>query len=771
MEGSRNRFAWASALSLSLIGVGGGFALPAFAQQADTGDPNPVSKDSSPVDPTVTDESKPVDATGAEDSGVTTIVVTAQKREEPLQDVPISIAVINAATLDSLEFNETTDLQYLVPGLSSPTQAGPRNFGFFVRGVGTTTFSSETIEPSTGVVIDGVVLGQGGAALSDLPDIERIEVLRGPQGTLFGKNASAGIINIVTRRPSKAFEVRSSVSWSDPDDEQRYTAYVSGPMTDTLRYSLSGRLNRRDGYVKNVLDGREFNDRDDNGYRGKLEWEPSEKLRATLTGDWWHRDAECCIWTWERFGPPPNALEQMSLDAGIVTNRHNLKQNIDGDVFSDSKTYGSSLQVDYGVVANHTLTWISGWRTFKTRDGLDSDSSPVDILNTNFGDHTQRQFSQELRLTSPTGQFVEYVAGLYYFRTKVRSFTDQFFPTVPFPFFDRDVNVHAKTVNLAAFGQANVNLTEDFRLILGARTLREKQEVSKDRVDARLNLADEVAEEETDHQTIWRSGLQYDFTRRIMAFATVTRGFKAGGFDTNIAVQELRPVGPEKPRSYEVGLRTEWPDQNLTLNLTAFKADIKGYQTASRNSETLTFPISNGDADTKGVELDSSWQPLHGVDLVLGLAVAYTDAQWGSFTGAPCYAGQTAELGCISSVQDLTNERLPFAPEWSTNLTADYSRPITERLKLSTNLALSDRSKQVIGFPNSPDAVEHGYTLFNAAIGLGDLKDRWKLSVFGKNIGDEKYRSYSFNSGIGSAGFYRVHESRRIVGLGLDVAF
>ncbi|MGH8241241.1 MAG: TonB-dependent receptor, partial [Steroidobacteraceae bacterium] len=368
-----------------------------------------------------------------------------------------------------------------------------------------------------------------------------------------------------------------SSAW--PDAEQRVAGYVSGPTGDALRFSLSGRRNTRDGYVKNVFDGRELNDRDDFGFRGKLEWEPSEALRATLIGDYWKRDADCCIWTWERFGPPPGFTEQLALNAGVVPGRDNLKQNIDGDVFSDSSSYGSSLQLDYEMGGGYTLTSISAWRTFETRDGLDSDSSPLDILNVNYGDHTQRQISQELRLISPTGGFVDYVAGLYFFRSNVDSFTRQFFPTVPFPFFDRAVNVDATTRNVAAFGQADLNLTDELRLILGARVLREKQEVAKDRVDARLSLADSARAEETDDAVTWRTGVQYEFTHDVIAFATVTRGFKGGGFDSNIAVQGLRPVGPEEPTSYEIGLRTAWPQAGLTFNVTAFKAQINDYQT------------------------------------------------------------------------------------------------------------------------------------------------------------------------------------------------
>lgn len=741
----------ALALSLSVIGAGGGFAIPAYAQQ-----------------------------TGDEDAARTgEIIVTAQKREEALQDVPISIAVVGGETLDKLQLNAATDLQYVVPGLVSPAQSGPRNFGFFIRGIGTNTFSSETIEPSMAYVIDGVVMGQSGATLVDLPDIAHIEVLRGPQSTLFGKNASAGVINIVTRRPSDKLEFRAGISAARPNDDIHAYGYLSGPLSDTLRFSISGRRSVRDGYIKNLPDGRRFNNRDEYGFRGKLEWQPSDKLRATLIGDYWKSDANCCIWTVQRFatpGPPATAPFFFEAPAiailGMNPGRGNQFQTINGDVFANVKSYGTSLQLDYEIGGGHTLTSISAWRGFETLDGLDSDSSTDNFLDINFGKHDQDQISQELRLASPTGGVVDYVAGLYYFRQTVDSFTRQLFPPLFFlPFFNREVYVDVATRNMAAFGQANVHPIEGLTLTFGARWLTEKQTVGKSRTDTITLATDSARVRGKDDALTWRLGADYHFTPDIMAFASVTRGYKGGGFDSNIAVQALLPVGPERPTSYELGLRTAFPDAGLTLNLTGFYADIKGYQTASRDPIALTFPLTNGDAKTKGFEAELSWRPIKDRDFYLSGGVAYTDAKWGKFPGAPCAGGQSAAQGCIGGVQDLTGAPLPFAPKWAFNIGADYAQPIGGDLKLSGTLNYNYRSKQVIGFPNATDAIEPGYGLLSSAISLGDINDAWKVSVFGKNLTDEKFRTFAFNTTNGTLNQYRVYESRRIIGVAFDVAF
>jgi len=704
-----------------------------------------------------------------------TITVTAQKREESLQDVPISIDVVTGNTLDALHLNAATDLQYIVPGLSSPAQTGPRNFGFFVRGVGTTTFSSETIEPSTAFVVDGVVTGQPGAALVDLPAIERIEVLRGPQSTLFGKNASAGVINIITRRPSNTFELRAGVSWAGPDNDRHFYGYVSGPLGDTVRASLSGRRSVRDGYIDNLADGRELNNRNEFGFRGRVEWQPSSALRATLIADYWQTDSSCCIWTIERFGPAgfPGPVPPAYGFSDPAPGRENQIQNINGPLFTEASSYGVSLQLDWEIGGGHSLTSISAWRGFETLDGLDSDSTTDNFLDINFGDHDQDQISQELRISSPTGGFVDYVAGLYYFRQTVRSFTRQLFPTLTFlPFFNREVDVDVSTRNMAIFGQANFHLSDRLTATLGARLLDERQEVDKFRTDTITLATDSSTALGSDTALTWRAVLQYDFTPNVMAFASVTRGYKGGGFDSNIAIRELLSVGPERPTSYEAGLRAAFPRAGLTLNVTGFYADIRGYQTAARDSVTLTYPLNNGDARTRGIEAEATWRPIRNTNFNIVAGLVYTDAEWGDFPDAPCFAGQTLAEGCIGgAVQDLTGEPLPFAPKWAFNLGVDYSRPIGSNLSIGTTVNYNYRSQHMIGFPNAPDSLEPGYGLLSAAISLGNVEDRWRLSLFAKNLTDEHFRSYAFLSGGRTILMYRVYESRRIMGASLDVRF
>jgi iron complex outermembrane receptor protein len=705
------------------------------------------------------------------------IIVTAQKREERLQDVPISISVVSAETLDAFKLNEATDIQNLVPGVSLTNGAGPRSFGFFIRGIGTTSFSSESIEGSSAYVLDGVVMGQAGASLADLPDVERVEVLRGPQGTLFGKNASAGVISLTTVRPTAEWTARGSASWAKPDDERKVSGLLSGPISDSARFLVSARLNQRDGYVNNAFDGRKLNDRDDYGARAKLELTPTQNLSMLFIGDYWKRDAECCIWTIRRTGAAPSVIpEQQQIAAGIRFSDSNQAQNIDGPVLSDTKSYGASAQLDYEFGGGYTLTSISAWRRWDTIDGLDSDNSPNNLLNVNFADFRQRQWTQEVRVASPTGGKVDYVAGLFYFDSHVQSESTQLFATVPLPFFRRMVNNDATTENMALFGQANFHVTDKLTLIAGGRLLREEASADKIRRDVVFNLTDSASAEKSDDAIVWRGGAQYRFNDDVMAFATAARGYKGGGFDTNIGISTLPNVEPEEPLNFEIGLRTTLFDKRLTANFTAFKTKVDGYQTSARDPEQAIFYIRNAEADTRGVEFDLLARPLTEHDFTLGLSGAYVDAQWGNFRNAACFQGQTAAQGCVGGVQNLTDQQLPFAPEWTFNGFTSYSMPLAgDSHRLGLNLSASYRDTAFLQFPNSPFTIQSGYALLNAAVSFGASDRSWQVSLYGKNLADKEYVLLMFPTPFGAApgniSHFVPYEARRIVGLSLDVSF
>jgi iron complex outermembrane receptor protein len=707
-----------------------------------------------------------------------TVTVTAQKREERLQDVPVSVAVVSADSLGAFDLNQATDLAYLVPGVGVSNSAGPRSFGFFIRGVGTTSFASESIESSSAYVVDGVVTGQAGAALSDLPDIERIEVLRGPQGTLFGKNASSGVINVVTKRPSDTFGASLKASYSDPDNETKLAGYVTGPINNDVRYLVSARTNQRDGFVKNLVDGRDLNDRNDWGVRARIDLTAGENLDVSVIADYWKREADCCIWTLRSVGTPAAVGELEQIAAGAQLNEANDTQNIDGGVFSDVNTGGISAQADYRFGSGYTFTSISAFRSWHTVDGLDTDNRPVNTFNVNFADFKQLLYTQEFRITSPKEQFIDYVAGAFYYYSDVASESRQLQPLLTAAFSNRIWDVVATTENMAVFGQANVNFTDDFRLIVGGRYLREVGIAETFRVDPVNNLNQAFGPGNlTDEAALWRVGLQYDFTDDLSVFATATRGYKGGGWNAPAGASLLR-VEPEKPTNYEIGLRSVFPDAGVMLNVTGFYQTVDDYQVTARQPDNAgSFLLLNAaEVLTQGVEVEMIYRPIRATDLSFSGSLAYTDGKFDSFPTAPCYRGQNAATGCNGNIQDMSGKPLPYAPEWNVSLNSHYGMDLgASGLDLQFDLGLSYRTEAPANSPDDPSTYQDGYPIVNAAITLASSSNRWRASLFGKNLTDERFATRIFTTpsttGANAYAQYVPYEAQRVVGLSLEVNY
>lgn len=707
-----------------------------------------------------------------------TVTVTAQKREERLQDVPVSVAVISSEALGAFDLNQATDLAYLVPGVGVSNSAGPRSFGFFIRGVGTTSFASESIESSSAYVVDGVVTSQAGAALSDLPDIERIEVLRGPQGTLFGKNASSGVINVVTKRPSDTFGASLKASYSDPENETKLAGYITGPINNDVRYLVSARTNQRDGFVHSLADGRELNDRKDWGVRARIDLSAGENLDVSVIADYWKREADCCIWTLRSIGTPASVGELEQVASGAQFGEENDTQNIDGDVFSDVDTGGIAVQADYRFGNGYTFTSISANRSWHTVDGLDTDNRPVNTFNVNFADFKQLLYTQEFRVTSPKEQFIDYVAGAFYYYSDVASESRQLQPLLTTAFSNRIWDVIASTENMALFGQANVNFTDDFRLILGGRFLREVGIAETFRVDPRNNLNQAFGPGNlTDEAWLWRVGLQYDFTDDLSVFATATRGYKGGGWNAPAGASLLR-VEPETPTNYEIGLRSVFPDAGLMLNVTGFYQTVDDYQVTAREpSNTGLFLLLNAaEVLTQGVEVEMIYRPVLSTDLSFTGSLAYTDGKFDSFSTAPCYRGQTAAAGCNGNIQDMSGKQLPYAPEWNVSLNTHYGMDLgASGLDLMFDLGVSYRTEAPANSPDDPSTYQDGYPLINAAVTLASSSNRWRVSLFGKNLTDERFATRIFTTpsttGVNAYAQYVPYEAQRVVGLSLEMNY
>lgn len=290
------------------------------------------------------------------------IIVTAQRRAERLIDVPISVAVTTGDDLERLNLSSAADLQQVTPGLSLGDSNTPRGAGFRIRGVGTTVFA-DGIEQSVGTVVDGIPLARAGQGLADLADVERIEVLRGPQGLLFGRNASAGLINVITRRPTSDLSVIANASYASAD-ELRLGVSVAGPISGNLLGRLTGYINRRDGTITNITTGMDYNNRNEYGLRGQVVFEPSTAVEVILRGDWSERDNDANIWSVRRFATretdPRLTVPLLSSITGPIASGPGAREvNNRGAIFNSVKSYGGSGEINIDL-GDYTLTSLTG---------------------------------------------------------------------------------------------------------------------------------------------------------------------------------------------------------------------------------------------------------------------------------------------------------------------------------------------------------------------------------------------------------------------------
>ena len=388
------------------------FALPGTAYAQNAAEAQPV------------EEAQPAGDMPSEDvANGNEIVVTATKREQTLQDVPVAVTVTTAQTIERAHIRDIRDLSNLVPSLRVGERQNSANTNFFIRGFGNGA-NNAGIEPSVGVFIDGVYRSRSAAQISDLPDVDRIEVLRGPQSTLFGKNASAGVISIVTAKPKFEFGGNIEASYGN-FDAKVIKGVITGPISDTVALSLAGGLNKRDGWAHNVVTGTDTNDRNRWFVRGQALFESANGLRVRLIGDYGKIDEICCavvnVLTGARTGvltsPPING--QVNVPADAFADR--IYTNFDST--NHIKNYGVSGQIDYEV-GPLKLTSITAWRRSLTDANFDSDYTSADLLRgSNLGHVDLKTFTQELRATASIANTVDVLVGGFYFNEKVNQGT------------------------------------------------------------------------------------------------------------------------------------------------------------------------------------------------------------------------------------------------------------------------------------------------------------------------------------------------------------
>ncbi len=754
------------------------------------------------------------------ESDSTEIIVTAQKREENLQDIPLAVSVIGGEAIANNGGTTLENAQYLVPSLNFRKSGTTLNQALFLRGVGTINFSIAA-EPSVAAVLDGVVLSRAGEGFTDLFDVERVEVLRGPQGTLFGKNASAGVVSIVTKRPTDDFEATVEASYFTKS-EYRGRATINLPLGENLKSRVTAFYSEYDGNIRNTTLNRKVNGFKHYGVRGAIEANLGEAATFTLRGDWRKANDDCCA---EIIGTRPSNAAALALSGtGISGDRtRTVAQNL--LTATKEESWGVSLQGDIEL-GDHTLTSITsyrGWDNTEIRDGdwLDRPYVGINQLHDD-GPQTSKTFTQELRITSPTGKFLEYVLGAYYSkadsdRTFARSVvtcsastlaavapgltpcsTAPGASTITTPFGSADFGSSFK--NLALFGQATLNLSDNLRFIGGLRWTNDKLNVNHIR---RTTLAGPGIQPNFD-AGVYNNGLvatlpatgfvagasngipfrtstknsnfsgkaavQFDLSDDVMAYAGYTRGYKGPAYNIfyNLTTIGTGVIEPETADAFEAGLKNTLLDGALTVNIAAYYAKYNDYQANSPDfvAGVRTTRLTNaGSVTTKGFELDFLARPARNFTVNGGLA--YSKARVKEFRLPP--GADATQL--IPSGTPLAN-----APDWKASVGANYTVETGGFANVELGAQMAMQSDQIYELSPNPavrrGSTVDGYAIADASIALVQADDAWRVAFQVKNLFDKSFASSIVSGGPGGSYRYIIpREADRYFGLTARVNF
>jgi len=678
------------------------------------------------------------------------VIVTATKREQSVQEVPQAVQVLSADQLTSAGIHEFADLTRIAPSMVIKPAEHPVNASVSIRGIGTFAFSIG-VEPSVAVQVDDVPVAFQARAFADLSDVQRIEVLRGPQSTLYGKAASAGLINIVTFGPTESFEGNVHVLGTS-DSEFVGGLGFSGPIGDTLGYRISAQHTTFDGNVENLFSGENVNGRESTTVNGKLVWNPTDNFTATLGAN--YIDGDTTV------GRPfvrldPNALlrnnpalpNSVTLP-GVVADADNTDISNNFDAGTNYEGHGGSLKLEIGLPADLTLVSISSYDNFELHDLLDQDDTSAPTPS-NFQDGVfeSKQVTQEIRLLSSNDQPLRYTLGLYYGDTQL----DRDFFRGPFYSLARWIASSGSTQE-AIFGQADWEFIEGTTLTAGIR--HQQEDIDYTFLDIQNGNAF-FDGDATDKFETYRLGLQHQFTDDIMVYLAYATGHKGQTFDLttgfNLNRQLAGPVLPETSESYEIGARMQFFDHRLTVNTTVFDVHYDDFQAQGIEflpDGSFNFRLSNvGKVRTRGIEVDSV--AAVGEHLNLNASLAYVDAVIEEFPLGQCYPGQTAAQGCTGTParQDLSGERPPQAPEFKATAGFDYSRPFgSGSLQGVLQGAFVYQSAINYALSVDPQGAQGGYGITNLSVGVRDADRGYEVVAYVNNAFDKQYYANYANS-------------------------
>jgi len=718
-----------------------------------------------------------IDVAGAQQ--LEEIIVTATHRERSLQDVPLAVTAFSSVELGAAGIFDATTIALNVPGMAY-AEFSPGQALIAIRGI-TSADDGAGLDNSVALFLDGVYIGRQAGINFDMFDLERIEVLKGPQGTLFGRNAIAGAINVITSKPADELTGKIAATVGN-EGILRYQGLVSGPFSDAVSGKLVVNHREHDGFVRNTHLGKDVQDEDYTSVRGQLKMN-SDRSEWLLSADFWDDDRG-------DMGRAPIAngnFDYLGTATALGAGRPGTSAS-PTDGFTKREGSGASLQGDIEF-GSGVLTSITGFRTTETDWEMPSIGAPAgggfDLSAGNFGadviDDIEEEidtFSQELRWTSTTDGSIEYVAGLYYF-TEDTERQEQFridvntTATGQFTVGNEYTKTENETTSTAAYGHANWSMNDAWTLSVGARWTRDERDYVATAVNCGLSEAERAAAGFPNFpfcegvggslsiiaeafslpaSNSWTDfspmvSLQFHPGDNLMYYGTISTGYKSGGFagSQGVAAAATNPVEPEDVTNYEIGVKGDFADNTLRINASTYFMDYKDLQVVRfgpvPGSAFGTFQTTNvGSADISGLEVEFTWYATEAFSI--SGSYGYLDSEISGLT-----------LNTASGPTDFSGLPLRQSPENSLNLVANY-KVMANSGEYDFRVQFSHVDDQFNDYPTLTETVIEEANLLDASVRWVSPEARYEVTLWGKNLTDERYVSHSYRIGPGSIGVW-----------------
>jgi iron complex outermembrane receptor protein len=727
--------------------------------------------------------------------GVEEVVVTAQKRPENIQSVPMSVSAFSGDQLAKANISTVAEISRFVPSLSIQQSTNNRNSSIILRNVGTSGTNPGT-DQDVGVFIDGVYVQVAGPVYSELSDISTLEVLRGPQGTLYGRNTPVGAINITTRAPTNQFEAENTVQYGD-SNRFKLTGLIGGGLTPTLAGRVSYWYTGDNGEFRNIYDGSKTGRDRKAGVRGRLRWSPADATTVDLIGYYSHAKA---VGTngkaVDPLGPGGLVFGYNPTPTSIATSPFVIAQtasnpshpyvvpgkfevNAEDPSVNVTNMYGFSGQATHGLPQiNATLTDILAFNSYYDHTPNQSPGSlPLSIAVNEQRDRINAT-SNEFRISSNDKQKVDYIFGTYYYHSKVHydaittveSQANRVFPATTggggrIPAGNRQTLTYHQTTNaIALFGQATLNMTDQFRLTAGGRWSQDKKSSSISAVLSNITgaavspvfIANQggggaLTGKRNDSDFTWSAGAQYDLADGVMAYALAGSGYKDGGFNSRSAVVTPYTFEPETSQTYELGVKSTLFDRKLLLNVDVFRMKVEDYQQSTLTPAGVGFVIGNaGTFRNQGIEADAQARPIEPLSLKASMSYIKSKILSGAdrqtcdttypFQGSTPPPSSGPFSDATHTFCNFNGLSLPYAPKFRGSLAGRWEQPLTSSgLRWFVSGSVNYQGSQYLDASLDPRSHQDGYALYDGSIGITTEDADWRVSLWGKNLSNHEY--------------------------------